>query len=386
MLRARQQSGAATLLGAMVSLLIMTIVMFFISNVTISDSVASVAYVRAARSFNAAEAGVDAIIAQLNADKTNNPASMTYLCSSGYVKSSSGTACQNSSADAGNAYVVAATSLSDAALQYTATLTRTNTNGPITIASTGGFSGCLSSGCTRQQVTTQIALAKFFPASPSDAISTTGPINLNGSGCVQNTSGTGYAIRAGSSVGSTNNLNGSSCTANNGNGTFGASDAFDANLGYMSSVAPATMPDNSGNSYPYFQQMFGRTPNDVWAVKDGTSLPNDSDGTVTAGKIYWLTGAIDLQGGVYGTASSPVIIIVNGSLTMRGNTTINGLLFVWGASDISGNVTVNGSIMDDGAFNKSTGNMTVIYDPNIVSNASNIKGQFTKTAGSWKDF
>lgn len=100
----------------------------------------------------------------------------------------------------------------------------------------------------------------------------------------------------------------------------------------------------------------------------------------------WVEGNGSIDGTI-GTASEPVVLIVNGNLSLGSNAVINGIVFVTGNVSANGTPTVFGSISVGGSATGS-GNMKVVYDPFPSKGGSPFSdiGIPTKVNGSWKDW
>jgi Tfp pilus assembly protein PilX len=106
---------------------------------------------------------------------------------------------------------------------------------------------------------------------------------------------------------------------------------------------------------------------------------------------FYAPNGIQLSGNyTYGSDSSPITLVVNGSLKINGNNTFYGLVFANDANlnstDIgTGNSTINGAMVTCAGY-KSTGNGTLAYDPAALGNAQNLNGPMVRVPGSWRDF
>lgn len=114
----------------------------------------------------------------------------------------------------------------------------------------------------------------------------------------------------------------------------------------------------------------------------------DISGALSASQIVWANGDVTLIGGTYGTATDPIILIVDGNLELRGGATINGLVYVteptWDANG-AGNAHINGAALAEGSFD-TNGNLVINYDPTILANLNNIILSVAKVSGTWNDF
>ena len=105
-------------------------------------------------------------------------------------------------------------------------------------------------------------------------------------------------------------------------------------------------------------------------------------------QLVWTNGDVTLIGGTYGTATDPIILIVDGNLELRGGATINGLVYVtdptWDANG-AGNAHINGAAIAENSFD-TNGNIVIDYDPGILANLNKIILSTAKVSGSWIDF
>lgn len=129
-----------------------------------------------------------------------------------------------------------------------------------------------------------------------------------------------------------------------------------------------------------------------WRVNlTNNTVPNTNSTDINSiyGKkdtAIWVEGNGTIDG-VVGSASAPVVLIVNGNLSLGANAVINGILFVTGNLNSNGTPTVYGSATVGGTAN-TTGNMKVVYDSykSKGGNPYNSLGVPTKLNGSWKDW
>ncbi|VAW85227.1 hypothetical protein MNBD_GAMMA18-916 [hydrothermal vent metagenome] len=105
------------------------------------------------------------------------------------------------------------------------------------------------------------------------------------------------------------------------------------------------------------------------------------------GGVAWIEGDVRITGnGTIGTADKPILIIVNGNLTMAGNNTYNGLIYATGNHEIEGGTSrVNGAVLVEKLF-FAKGALCIDYNPDILNNVGKAVGSIGKVAGSWRDF
>lgn len=140
-----------------------------------------------------------------------------------------------------------------------------------------------------------------------------------------------------------------------------------------------------GGTYDYY-----RTNVATWVVKVNSSSTitnfDSTDISTLEGKgneTIWVEGDVSSLPGNIGSVENPVVIVVNGDLTLR-NEVINGLVFVTGKIHANGNAKIFGALIGSDDADAS-GNMLVVFDPNVLNAAKNT-GQFAILQGSWKDW
>jgi len=106
----------------------------------------------------------------------------------------------------------------------------------------------------------------------------------------------------------------------------------------------------------------------------------------------WLTGPLNVDSaGDIGSATEPVVIIVNGDLKFStSGVTIHGLVYnrlaplatTWvtdGSGQVSGAVVAEGGVSGAGTAN-------LVYDADILARVRHNVGTFVRAPGSWRDF
>ncbi|ODV02155.1 MAG: hypothetical protein ABT20_15155 [Rubrivivax sp. SCN 70-15] len=105
------------------------------------------------------------------------------------------------------------------------------------------------------------------------------------------------------------------------------------------------------------------------------------------GRPIWVDGSLAIDsGGNIGSADSPVLLVVTGSVAVTASdATIHGLLYVqtadWpdaGALQVQGAVAVEGDL--------DTGTPQIAYDPALINRLRLSTGSFVLVPGSWHDF
>lgn len=134
----------------------------------------------------------------------------------------------------------------------------------------------------------------------------------------------------------------------------------------------ADLADSAGQKYPA-----------------GSTIPSDVSGVVWIGGDGAASGSTTINGGTVGAPGKPVILIVNGDLSLAGNTTIHGLVYVMGELNVGGTAVVKGSIVSESGVNGGSGNLTLVYVPfgsGSEDKPTPIVGTMAIIAGSWKDW
>jgi len=103
---------------------------------------------------------------------------------------------------------------------------------------------------------------------------------------------------------------------------------------------------------------------------------------------YTKNGNLSLNSVTVGSQTNPAVLIVDlssgGNLTLKGNTTINGFLYVIGNwNNTNQSATINGAAIIDGNLTNGT-NLTFNFDSNVNTNIVNT-GVYTRVPGSWSD-
>lgn len=140
------------------------------------------------------------------------------------------------------------------------------------------------------------------------------------------------------------------------------------------------------NSSNYFSQYFNQTQSQVRsaAITNGNFYAGGSNILGLTGRVIWYDGNLSLTAdNTIGTTASPVLLIVNGNLTMRGHANITGFVFVTGSTDIAGgggsdNPEIAGSLATAGDV-LIAGNAIVTLDQDVLNSVNNISGNMNTT-------
>lgn len=154
-----------------------------------------------------------------------------------------------------------------------------------------------------------------------------------------------------------------------------------------------------------FAAVFNLRPN-IFQEQPAAVRKTCSGGTCTAadvrsiaaeqpGRPIWLSGSLDVDSaGDIGSATDPVLVVVNGNLTFSNpSVTLYGMVYVrtdatstppnqWATS---GGGQVVGAAVTDGDI-VGTGSTTFVFDAGVMSLLRWNTGSFVRVPGSWRDF
>lgn len=144
-----------------------------------------------------------------------------------------------------------------------------------------------------------------------------------------------------------------------------------------------------------FQFYFGISRNNYTSLRDSLQLIDDcSSLDENSAGAYWVTGAACVINAntIVGSAEHPVTLISAATLTqLNSGAELYGMLFLTDTEDESaafsttGNATIYGSVVSDGVAGNLNGTFQVVYDEDVVADAS-LTGGLGAIAGSWTDF
>ena len=259
------------------------------------------------------------------------------------------------------------------------------------------ITGCTSTGVTakdptclpggngrsdaRARITALHALLPLLGTAPAAPVTLVGNVTWQGSGAavgIYNTDAAtqGITIRAGGSV------DASKARVTSLPGTP-AANSIVANDGALSVLSPQAL----------FTSFFGMG-REAWRslateVACGGNCTADLATAVAGGaQAIWVEGDLELQGNAeIGTADRPVVIVVNGRMTMRGTANINGLVYAsdWDNSG-GGAALLRGAAVSETGFT-ANGSADFYFDPLVLQRLTRGgSGAFVRLPGSWRDF
>tara|TARA_R110002049_G_scaffold255471_3_gene431030 strand:+ start:1074 stop:2282 length:1209 start_codon:yes stop_codon:yes gene_type:complete len=121
---------------------------------------------------------------------------------------------------------------------------------------------------------------------------------------------------------------------------------------------------------------------------------NDISNAVGESGLIYAVGNQQLTGGTIGSPASPAIVIVDGDFDFGGNAIIYGLVYVVGKMDVAGTPSVVGSsiVANEGGSTSSTGfegngTLNLVYWQNFLNgDGQPLPGLTSVIEGSWRDW
>lgn len=358
--------GTASLVLTLILMTVSTLVIIYMANYGVlqNKSVANTA--RNQQAFQAARKGLEFGINYLNLNRDTILAGPN----GGYIQN----------------YTNASTT--NVALANGATFSITYTNPVannydlIRISATGTSSDSTSTRTVSQLVQYGSVLLN----EPTVPLTVKGSVSLGGNSKITNTHNNNTIIS-----GSTVSLGGSAQTT-----LSSGPSSVPGNV--KSDVTQSNATLSSTSQSDLFASYFGTSTNNIKSAA-GYYYTNNSNanygGTLNGktGSLIWIdqtSGTATVNGNAtIGSATNPVVLVINGNVRFSGNVTIYGYVYILGISttDLTGNVTVVGSITASDNLN-ATGSIQVVYSPTTLTNLQNNANMryYAKVPGSWRDF
>jgi len=357
------QFGFATLTMIAIVLLMMTVLAVVGTKTAVTEQKVAANEYRAKQAFEAAEAGLE--FGQVYADQ-NRATLLLDTNNNGYIDS-------YSSAYTSNVSLANSTSYS---LIFTNPIA--NDFNMIEITSIGTS----PDGTVSRTVRQLFASYTLFSNGPFATLVSKGAVDFSGDLTITNTTSP-TTIWSGGGV----SLTGSAETdAGNGNGSSSGNIGTDIQ---QNDTNLSTLTDDA-----FFETFVGttravarETANLVYTNNTNTNYSSLLDGV--QGKLIWIeqtAGNAVLNGGTIGSVDFPVVLIINGNLSVSGNVMIYGAIYIANnfTNNGAGTVQVNGAMIVEGTTT-ATGTPDVTYNPTIFDNINEKLGSFVKVPGSWRD-
>lgn len=145
-----------------------------------------------------------------------------------------------------------------------------------------------------------------------------------------------------------------------------------------------------------FQTFFGQSKSAFQAAPDTSQFTcsgtctNAFESFVNSGaNVIWVNGDLNINSNAtIGSPTNPVIIVVDGNAHLNGNLVIYGVVYctdmTWDNTG-GGGAKIIGAAIAEGNFT-TTGTPDPTYSPDVLNRLKTTTGQFAKVLGSWRDF
>ncbi len=353
-------SGAVTLILTVILLVLSTLIIFVSAGYNRLETKATANFVHSQEAFEAAEAGEEFAISYLS----QHASTITANPVSGYFPPYSDSSTTNISLANGSTFTAVYTN------------PKANNYNLILITSTGTSSDGSSTRVIKQQVMSEPIVTNI----PTAPLTSAGSASLSGNSNIINIindSNDAKTITSGGAV----SLSGSSKTTTSTGGSSPGNIGSD-----IQSNNPSLQGISSSN---FFQQFFSSAASNVQSAM--AHVFSSATGATLSGLTntsIWVNNSVSLSGNVtVGSATAPVLLIINGSLSISGTVSIYGFVYVTGSTSISGNTNIVGSLATAGAVSLS-GNIKITYDSTIMNTVANntLGNTYSKIPGTWSDF
>jgi hypothetical protein len=238
------------------------------------------------------------------------------------------------------------------------------------------------------EISVLLGLNSALATPPSAALTARGAVNLNGGSIsVINTdvpSG-GITIDAGGDVTNRDNARLTSAPGTPGSASLRALDPSLSDL---------------PNGDRLFVSLFGmdrvtyRTQPAAVRVVCGGDCDSAIANEVSAnpGRVIWVQGPATIDSNiVLGSTANPVVLVVQGNLTVAANLQLFGVLYLYDNSDSNtwstnaGSTLIQGAVVAEGALSV-VGSPAITFDPGVLRTINLTQGSMVRIPGSWRDF
>jgi Tfp pilus assembly protein PilX len=142
-----------------------------------------------------------------------------------------------------------------------------------------------------------------------------------------------------------------------------------------------------GMSKATFQSMPGVKVVNCAGTCDGADLVDATEGG--AQQLLWLQGGLDVNSSVaIGSLNRPLLVVVDGTVRLRGGASFFGLLYstaaTWNNGSSGSGGVLRGAAVAEGDFTAS-GEQVFQYDAFVLDQLATRTGVFTRVPGSWRD-
>jgi hypothetical protein len=137
-----------------------------------------------------------------------------------------------------------------------------------------------------------------------------------------------------------------------------------------------------------FQYVFGLPRLDAGILKDSAHevLADCSTLPGKPGGLYWITGDCTIDTDV-GTLAEPVMLVVEGDLSLDDGIDLYGGLYVLDTATLSstGSPNLHGVLFIDGDLDLGAGGLALNYDDVVLANLNRVGGRHAAIPGAWND-
>ncbi|WP_415886083.1 PilX N-terminal domain-containing pilus assembly protein [Neptuniibacter sp. QD37_6] len=382
--RRTQQQGAATLVLALVMVVIVLGVSFFTSETVITEKKIVANEYRAKQAFHAAQAGVDYAIAYTRAGLDQDNDTVLDLSVSGATIGLGG------------------------GVEFTALLSDASSDADMSLIQIDSV-GRSDDGLITRSISVLVGRVPLVPNPPDLPIVARGYVDATGNLNVFN-GFTNLNIWAGDDITSWGSadtyIRDPDWTGFSGDTWDGTVDDLSRHLTatgneiddieyIQSTTKNTTGPDvidgdtNMANTTgdEFVENFFGRTLDEL-VLSAGLSMTGnelkDADAATVQGQLIYLSDA-KLTGGTIGSSENPVIIVTDGDLSFSGSPDIYGLIIARNVDKVVGTVDIFGGIVSETDLDMGSGTANIYYDQDVVDNLDNINAKEV-VRGSWKDW
>jgi Tfp pilus assembly protein PilX len=416
---ARHQRGAAALIVTTLLFFAMVLVTLFVNRNLVFEQRASANQYRATQAFEAAEAGAEWALAQLNnpqrlgpdcqpmADSSSSSFRSRYLnqttatfvprtWNNGSVVTALQPTCVrtdtgwNCSCPASSAPALTAPIGDGPFPAFSVQFAAGDKPGSVRVVSTGCthlagacLAGSPSSPDAIARVEFSVALLAGLRTPPAAALTTRGSVDADSAafGAHNADPATGIAVHAGSTIAASHARLSTPAGAPLASALLG-NDASLAGLGADRFFASLFGLDKERWKYQPAVTHIACTSDCAAAIDTATRA---TDGSA----LIWLDGDLALDGPVtFGSPEHPVVLVVSGTAQLRGAVTLHGVLYAgalsWNDSAAPGALLRGAAISETGY--SGSGTPDFVYDRRTLDILQTRSGSFARVNGSWRDF
>jgi hypothetical protein len=110
------------------------------------------------------------------------------------------------------------------------------------------------------------------------------------------------------------------------------------------------------------------------------------------GRVIWVQGPTTIESNqVWGSAAEPVMLVVQGDLTVTANLQLFGVLYLHGGGGLNiwtttaGSTLIQGAVVGEGDLSV-LGTPTIVFNPGVLRTINLTQGSLVRIPGSWRDF